>query len=228
MRIGIVGTGNMGRSLGILFHELGHSVFFGARDVSKAEHAALLTQGNAAFGSNAEAAEFGEVLIYTARGVNPVDVIGDVSRLEGKVLVDCNNSDVPQGFVFPAIETSLAEELQRQVPQAHVVKSFNTMSMEVFEHCPKQILEFGVANFIAGDNDLANQTVAELSQQLGFDTIVCGPLVRSRLLEGQADFIRMLMIAGVRSGAAFAIPKIPAASTQRLGGRESTRLGELK
>ncbi|MEL6107943.1 MAG: hypothetical protein AAFU85_18110 [Planctomycetota bacterium] len=53
------------------------------------------------FGSNSGAAEFGEVLICTARRVNSIDVVGDETRLDGTVIIDRNNSDVPAYFVFP-------------------------------------------------------------------------------------------------------------------------------
>lgn len=71
MRIGIIGSGNMGRSLGILWAEQGHEVFFGSREAAKgqavAEFAGRGTQG----GTNDEAAAFAEVILWTARGILP-------------------------------------------------------------------------------------------------------------------------------------------------------------
>lgn len=228
MNIGIIGTGNMGRALGILWAEQGHRIAFGARIMAKAKRAAALAGNNASAASNREVAEASEVLLYTARGIHPEDVVGSRDVLQGKVLIDCNNSDVPKDFIYPAIKESLAELLQKQVPEARVVKSFNTMAMEVFEHCPEKTKSYQISNFICGDNDEARSIVQQLSEEIGFDTIDCGELVRARLLEQQADFIRFLLISGTRPGAAFSTPRLSLVENPRLGGRESTQLGELK
>lgn len=218
----------MGRALGLLWSEQGHDVFFGARTIEKAKSAANLSSGRAQFGTNTEAARHGEVLLYTARGVDPNLVIDDPGLYDGKVVIDCNNSDVPKDFVFPPMSFSLAERLQQDIPTARVVKSFNTMAMEVFELCPTQIKPSKVANFVAGDDAEARKIVMGLSTELGFDTIDCGKLVNARLLEGQADFIRFLLIKGIRPDGAFSIVDVPDVDAPRLGGREATTLGELK
>lgn len=228
MNIGIIGTGNMGRALGILWAEQEHTVTFGARSLEKAERAATLAGKNAKAASNRQAAEDSEVLLYTARGIHPEAVVGPGDVLNGKILIDCNNSDVPKDFVYPAISESLAEILQQQVPEAMVVKSFNTMAMEVFEHCPENLKSFQISNFVCGDHEEARKVVKRLSEEIGFDTIDCGELVRARLLEQQADFIRFLLISGTRPGAAFSTPQLPPVDMPRLGGREATKLGELK
>ena len=85
MKIGIIGSGNMGRSLGILWAEQGHQVYFGARTVEKGKAVAELDGNSTQGGTNDEAAAFGEVLLYTARGVNLAEIISDVEVLSGKV-----------------------------------------------------------------------------------------------------------------------------------------------
>ena len=74
MKIGIIGSGNMGRSLGILWAEQGHQVFFGGRTAEKGQAVAELAQHNTQGGTNDEAASFGDVLLYTVRGVHPAEV----------------------------------------------------------------------------------------------------------------------------------------------------------
>jgi predicted dinucleotide-binding enzyme len=64
------------------------------------------------------------------------------SLLAGKTVIDINNQEVPSDFAFPAITRSLAETLAEQAPSAHVVKAFNTMSMETFELCPVAIRSY--------------------------------------------------------------------------------------
>lgn len=138
MKIGIVGTGNMGRILGCGWAVAGHEVFFGARNPQAASRAAGLahTQGAAhAFaGSNDEAAAFGDVVFFGVRNVQPDHVLANTSVLHGKVVIDPNNWPVPQGrFDFTPVTQSLAEKRQAYLPRAHVVKAFNTMAQELFE-----------------------------------------------------------------------------------------------
>jgi 8-hydroxy-5-deazaflavin:NADPH oxidoreductase len=221
MKIGIVGSGNMGRSLGIVWAELGHQLFFGARNRAQAEQAAALTGGRAQYGSNDEAARHGEVLLYSARGIAPAAVLQQPDSLDGKVVIDLNNSAIPPDFDYDPIQLSLAEKLQQQIPRARVVKAYNTFPQEVIELCPDKIREFKVAAFVAGDDPGARNTVLQLSRELGFDPIDCGPLKRARLLEGLGDFIRFLIIGGGRPDANFSMVDVPDTVAPRLGGRQA-------
>ncbi|GAB4367603.1 MAG: NADPH-dependent F420 reductase [Elainellaceae cyanobacterium] len=225
MKIGIIGSGNMGRSLGILWAEQGHQVFFGARTAEKgkavAEFAGCETQG----GINDEAAAFGDVLLYTARGVHPAEVFTSLEILTGKILIDPNNFEIPEDFNYPPIVKSLAETLAEQAPGARVVKAFNTIPMEVFELAPEPLKHHNVSVFVAADDGVAKQTVIQLAQEIGFSPIDSGPLRHARLIEGLADLERFLII-GQKMGA-YAIPAInilPPAETQRLGGRQDSTL----
>jgi predicted dinucleotide-binding enzyme len=225
MKIGIIGSGNMGRSLGIVWAELGHEVFFGGRDLEQARQAATLTQGKARYGTNDEAALFGEVLLYSLREVAPSKALQRVDSLDNKIVIDLNNSEIPPDFAYEPITISHAEKLQQQIPRARVVKAYNTFPQEIIELSPDRIRQFKVATFIAADDQNARKTVIELSRELGLDPIDCGALKRARLLEGLADFIRFLMIGGGRPDANFSIVDVPDAEHPRLGGRQTTKLG---
>jgi 8-hydroxy-5-deazaflavin:NADPH oxidoreductase len=225
MKIGIIGSGNMGRSLGILWAEQGHEVFFGARSSEKgqeiAKNAGHKTQG----GSNDEAATFGAVLLYTVRGVNPAEVLSSLSVLDGKILIDCNNQEIPENFEYPAIMQSLAEKLAIEVPKAHVVKAFNTMAQELFELAPDPLKNYNVSVFMAGDDQPAKQTVMQLAQEIGFVPIDCGGLRHARLIEGVGDLIRLLMIQQkMGSSTTISVHSLPPAQTQKLGGRQDSNL----
>lgn len=224
MKIGIIGSGNMGRSLGIVWSELGHDVFFGARNLEQARQAAALTQGRAQYGSNDEAAVFGKVLVYSPRGVAPSEVLKQVNSLNDKIVIDLNNSAIPADFEFDPINRSHAERLQEQIPKARVVKAYNTFAQEVIELCPDRIRPYRVATFIASNDQNARETVLALSRQLGLEAIDCGPLKRACLLEGLADFIRFLMIGGGRPDANFSLVDVPDAEQPRLGGRQRSKL----
>lgn len=225
MKIGIIGSGNMGRSLGILWAERGHEVFFGARTVEKGKAIAQFAEKNTQGGTNDEAAVFGDVLLYTVRGINPAEVLTSIDVLNGKILIDCNNFDIPEDFAYPAIEQSLAEKLAAEVPQAHVVKAFNTFAQEVFELAPKPLQDYNVSVFVASDDENAKQVVMQLSQELGFNPIDCGVLRNARLIETVGDFIRLLIIKQqMGSYATISVNTLPSASQQRLGGRQASNL----
>ncbi len=229
MKIGIIGTGNMGRSLGVLWAEIGHEVCFGAKNESQAAQAAALaghTKIPPRYGSNQEAARFGEVLLYTPRGVPPSEVLGPehASLLAGKTVIDLNNQEVPADFAFPAITRSPAETLAEQSPGANVVKAFNTVPMETFELCPDAIKPYQVAVFVAADDEHARTTVLQLAQEMGFLPVDCGALHQAHLLESAADLIRLLVISQKRTGANFSLVSVPAAEHSRLGGRQASAL----
>ena len=225
MKIGIIGSGNMGRSLGILWAEQGHEVFFGARTPEKGQEVAASAGHKTQGGSNDEAAAFGAVLLYAVRGVNPAEVFSSIDILDGKIIIDCNNQEIPENFAYRAITRSLAEKLAAEVPKARVVKAFNTMAQELFELAPDPLKNYNVSVFVAGDDVSAKQAVMQLAAEIGFQPIDCGELRHARLIEGTGDLIRLLMIQQhMGSFATISVHALPSAQTQRLGGRQASDL----
>ncbi|MBD2452313.1 NAD(P)-binding domain-containing protein [Nostoc sp. FACHB-152] len=225
MKIGIIGSGNMGRSLGLLWAEQGHEVFFGARTKEKGQSIAEFVANGTQGGTNDQAANFGDVLLYTVRGINPAEVLTSIEVLSGKILIDCNNFEIPTGFAFSPIVQSLAEKLAAEVPNAKVVKAFNTMAQEVFELAPSPLFDYHVSVFICGDDTQARQTVMQLAQDIGFAAVDCGELRHARLVEGLGDFIRLMIIGQLQNPyATISVNILPAASAQRLGGRQPSEL----
>lgn len=94
MKIGIIGTGNMGRSLGILWAEKGHEVFFASRDSLHGMAIAQTAGHGSKGGTNDEAAAFNDVMLYTTRAIMPSTVLSSTDVLASKVLIDCNNWDI--------------------------------------------------------------------------------------------------------------------------------------
>jgi 8-hydroxy-5-deazaflavin:NADPH oxidoreductase len=225
MKIAIVGSGNMGRSLGILWAEQGHQVFFGSREAQKASSVAEFAGRGTQGGTNDEAIAFADVILWTARGIMPSKLLSNPQVLDSKIIIDINNQDIPEGFAYPAIVESLAEKLAQDVPNARVVKAFNTMAQELFELAPEPLRDYGVSVFVAGDNEQAKQTVMQLAKEIGFLPIDSGVLRNARLIEGLGDFIRMIMI-GQQQGsyATISVNVLPAAQEQRLGGRQASAL----
>ena len=140
-------------------------------------------------------------------------------------MIECNNSDIPEEFAFPPIVKSLAEDLAEKLPNASVVKAFNTISQELFELAPDPLRNYGVSVFVAGDDERARKTVMSLAEEIGFAPVDCGALRNSRMIERVGDFIRFLMI-GQNLGfyATISVNTLPAPQEQRLGGRQPSSL----
>lgn len=226
MKIGIIGTGNMARSLGILWAEQNHEVFFGSRHAEKGRSVAEFAENGAKGGTNDEAAEFGEVIFYSVRDIMPSEVFSEPKILKNKIVIDCNNRAIPENYDFnPLLDESLAEKLAANIPDAHVVKAFNTMAQEIFELSLRPLKDHNVSCFICGDNEQAKQTVMSLAQEIGFAPIDCGELSRARMVEALGDFIRYVMGGmGLGAYATISIHKLPEAQKQRLGGRQPSNL----
>lgn len=225
MRIGIIGTGNMGRSLGVAWALGGHTVFFGARDPAKGVQAAGLAGENAQSGTNDEAAEFGEVVLWNPRVTDPLAVLTTPAPLDGKIVIDMHNGVVPSNLQFPPIMEAFATRLAVALPPTRVVKACNTFAQELLEQDAQIIREAGIAAFLAGDDAGAKAVVAELVRELGLDPVDCGPLSSAQMLETMGDLIRLLMISQGRSAfTSFAIRQTPPLLGTRLGGRQPTRL----
>ena len=229
MKIGILGSGNMGRHLGLLWAERGHDVFFGNRDVDKSAAAAALAARPCEAGTLAEAVRFGEVLLHTARDAMPSAMATDAAELDGKILIDLNNSPIAQGFAFEPVIESYGERFQADAPGLRVVKAFNTIAVEMFEHCPDDIRAYDVSVFVAGNDPDAKAVVAGLADEIGFKPLDSGPLPNARLLESIADFYRYLVVHGGVGGIGLyshiSAQLVPEATHPRLGGRARTELG---
>lgn len=193
MKIGIIGTGNMGRTLGVGWSRVGHDVAFGARDPARAAAAAAAASPTARAGSLDDAAAFGDVVLYTVRGIAPSQLLRDRGALAGKIVIDCNNSDAdparPGEFLPPPVP-SYAEQLARDAPAARVVQAFSTVPHRVLELDPAQLAPRRISVFVCSDHADARRVAIELAGELGLVGIDCGELARARLVDGVTDFIR--------------------------------------
>jgi len=192
MQIAIIGSGNVGKALAGSFVRAGHSVTLSASDPGHARDAAAQTGGQGAESNQAAVASAESVVLavpYPAVDTVLAEV-GDA--LAGKVLIDATNRVDPADPGSVLDGTSAAEQIQARVPAARVVKAFNT----AFAARQADPVVEGVAldAFVAGDDDQAKQTVAELVRSIGFRPVDAGPLVMARALEGLALLNIMLQI----------------------------------
>ena len=184
MKIGIIGAGNIGGTLGRAWAAKGHEVVFGVRDPRgpKVQELVKATGGKARAASPAEAAAHGEVVLLATPWAAAQAALRGAGDLTGKILVDATNPLRPDlsGLTL-GHTTSAAEEVARWAPGAKVVKAFNTIGAQHIAN-PR----FGTQSasmLICGDDLAAKKTVLLLAESLGFDPVDAGPLRQARLLE---------------------------------------------
>jgi predicted dinucleotide-binding enzyme len=167
MKIAIVGKGHVGTSLGKGMERAGHQVRYGHRDPEETVQAAV---------------NWGELIIMAVpygEVKNTVKEIG--SGADGKVLIDVTNPLDPNMDLAIGFSTSNAEEVQKMLPKARVIKAFNTV------FAPNQSIgrvgQSQLTAFIAGDNADAKNTVLKITAAMGYDPVDVGPLKCARYLE---------------------------------------------
>jgi predicted dinucleotide-binding enzyme len=204
-RVGVLGSGEVGRRLAAGFRSRGHDVMIGSRDPSKPELREWVSGDGAGVepGTFAQAAEHGELLALAVLGDAADEAIADArpGNFTGKVVIDAMNPlDFSGGFppkLSISGEDSLGERVQRSLPGARVVKAFNTIGNAYFVD-PK----FGDGEptmLIAGDDEGAKRTVRDVLADFGWlDTVDIGDIEGSRELE--AICIAWVKIGGARGG----------------------------
>ena len=169
MKIGILGTGMVGNTLGTAFIEKGHEVKMGSRDAvnEKAIEWTKLNGKNALQGTFEDAAQFGDIVFNCTKGeysLEALNLAGE-QNLDGKILVDVANPlDFSKGMP-PTLslvnDTSLGETIQTAFPQTRVIKALNTLNCTLMVDANK--LADGDHNlFICGNDESAKQKVKEL------------------------------------------------------------------
>jgi predicted dinucleotide-binding enzyme len=172
MRIAVLGTGSVGRTLAGAFNQLGHDVVVGTRD-----------PGSTA----ARAGEGGQGLVFGEwQAANPLEALGlaGAARLTGKVLMDVSNAlDFTQGMppvLNPVNTDSLGERIQRAFPGARVVKTLNTINARLMVN-PAGLAGGGHSVFVSGDDASAKAVVTGLLEELGhLDIIDLGDITTAR------------------------------------------------
>jgi predicted dinucleotide-binding enzyme len=183
MKITVIGTGNMGSGFAKQLSAAGHSVRLTGRDVAKAK--ALADQfANVSAYTAAEALGDSEVVLVATAYADAASALQSLGDLTGKIVIDITN---PLSADYMSLTighvTSAAEEIAKSVPQAHVVKAFNTLFAQVLADGPKFANDQRGSVFVAADNERAKQTAIALAQSLGWNTVDAGGLVNARYLE---------------------------------------------
>ena len=203
-KVGILGTGDVGRALGTGFASRGHEVKLGARDAhnEKALKWAKETGGRASAGTFADAAKFADVIVLATLWTgtkSALDLAGPES-CAGKVVIDATNPlDFSQGMpprLALGHTDSGGEQVQRWLPKARVVKCFNIVGNA---HMIDPKFPGGPPDmWIAGNDEAAKRTVGEILRDFGWpDPLDAGGIEGSRLLEPMCV---LWVLHGARTG----------------------------
>lgn len=170
-KIAVIGDGSVGSALARGLERAGHEV----RAVGNDKEAIRA------------AASWGEVVLLAV----PFGAIDDVVRdagesLAGKTVVDVTNALDANMSLAVGFTTSGAEELQKKLPRARVVKAFNTVFAQHMDSA--RLGDETLTAFVAADDAEAKKAVLELARGIGFDAVDAGPLGNARLLEPLAFF----------------------------------------
>ena len=190
MNVGVLGSGVVGQTLAEGFSKHGYQVFIGTRDTKAEDFVAWAAKHpGVKTGTFAEAAQFGEMLVLSvlARAVDDVIKLAGKQNFRSKVLIDTNNpiADAPpiDGVLqyFTQQNHSLAEKIQQMLPEAKVVKAFNSVGAArmVNPH-----FEQGKPTmFLCGNDAQAKAQVSDVIRQFGWEPYDCGTIVAARGIE---------------------------------------------
>jgi 8-hydroxy-5-deazaflavin:NADPH oxidoreductase len=190
MKIGIIGSGDVGRVLATAFLKEGHPVMLGTRDVAKEIVVKWKTENAAGqVGDFASTAAFGDVIVLATNGnitQNAIELAG-INNFDGKTVIDATNpiaQAAPDNGVlkfFTTLESSLMEKIQTILPKANIVKAFNSVGNALmYKPNFNGVLP---TMFICGNNEEAKKTVTDILTSFGWETEDMGKVEAARAIE---------------------------------------------
>jgi predicted dinucleotide-binding enzyme len=164
-KIGIIGKGNVGKAL-----------------QAGAQRAGYETQMIGKGGGVKDTAAWADVVILAVPFVALDAVAAEIgTAANGKPVVDATNVLTKEGGLAVGFTTSGAEQLQKKMPGAHVVKAFNTIFAQNMG--TGKVKNTPLFMPTAGDDAKAREAVLRIARDIGFDAVDAGPLANARLLE---------------------------------------------
>jgi predicted dinucleotide-binding enzyme len=178
MKIGVIGAGHIGGTIGGLWTKAGHPVFFSSRHPEQLQDLVARLGPLAQAGTVDQAIAFGDV-VFIAVPYGAVPQIGrDYSKsLAGKIVLDANNAVASRdGAIAEEVERNgIGVTSRKYLPGARLVRAFNTLSYTIFEREANRPAP-RLAVPIAGDDQEAVQVAARLVRDAGFDPVEVGKL----------------------------------------------------
>ena len=184
--VAIIGTGDVGDSLGPKLAEIGYRVVYGSRDPSRDSVQALVekTGPDATAASQKAAAQSAGIVVIAVPWPAMEEVAQNLGNLDGKIVADVSFpfEQGPDGYPQSTVETSSAEMIQAWNPGAKVVKWSLPTAYYIDE---PQELGHRPSNLIAADDRNSKEIVAKIAHAIGQDPFDAGPLRMSRAIEAQ-------------------------------------------
>jgi 8-hydroxy-5-deazaflavin:NADPH oxidoreductase len=189
MKIGILGSGNMGGGLGKLWAKAGHQVIFAySRDERKLQHLAISAGENAKAGTPIEAVSQSDVILLSVWMPDLEAVVHAAGSLDGKIVITCISGLQPDFSgqtmgLATNLKISVAEALQNLVPTAKVIEAFNSTFAEIIASDSRQFGRDRPSVFYCGDDADAKKVVAGLIEDCDYEAVDAGKLATARTLE---------------------------------------------
>lgn len=194
MKIGILGTGNVGQTIANKLLSLGHQVALGSRSADNPKSIAWMstTNNRGTIGTFSAVAQQSELIFNCTKGLNALEALtlAGSEHLKEKIIIDLTN---PLDFsvenanghpptLNPVNNDSLGEQIQRAFPNSYVVKTLNTMNCEIMVNPSK--IEGNHVVFVSGNDKEAKNEVKKILQSFGWNEIIdLGDISTSRGVE---------------------------------------------
>ena len=186
MHIGVIGSGNIGATLGRHWAKAGHKIMFSSRHPEELQ--SMAEEVGAQVGTIEETAAFGEVILLAIPFGKVAEVAQQVGPLNNKILIDATNpypqrdGDVARQVIADPSQTATGY-VASQFPGAHTIKAFNSIYFKVLEEQAFRVGDERIAVQVCGDDPQAKQTVKQLLIDIGFAPQDLGDLSQGRLFE---------------------------------------------
>lgn len=183
VKIGVIGSGNVGGALGRVWADAGHEVMFSSRNLDHDKRLAAAIGANAHAGTPGEAAAFGDVLVFAV----PYGALPELGKalagsIKGKIVIDTCNP-------FPQRDGEIANRAREQgagsvsaelLPGTRIVRAFNAIGAARMGQAHEQPGRIGMP--IAGDDQAAIEVASRLIREIGYEPILVGGLDEGRYL----------------------------------------------
>ena len=179
MKIGIIGSGNIGGTAAKLFAKAGHEVAISNSRGPESLKSFVSSVGpNIKANTVEDAIKFGEVILLAIPWSRRQDLLSVSKLLDGKIVIDAMNPYSENFEVIDLGNSTSSEEVLKQIPNSRLIKAFNTI---YYEHLrtkdnPDAPIEDRFTIFVAGDDPNAKATVSKLIEEIGFAAVDTGSL----------------------------------------------------
>lgn len=186
-KIGIIGSGKIGGTLGVAFAKAGHQVMFSSRNPEKLQPLVGEAGQNAQTGSIEQAFDFGEVILFAFPFGSAPEVAQKVGDASGKIIIDANNYYPQRDGEQPGVEMKAKNLLQSEwtssyFPGAHIVKAFNTIYFARLQD-KAFATERKLGVLYAASSPEGQKAIETLLESIHFDGLHLGDLSKTKIMQ---------------------------------------------